>query len=1066
VLEPLPPSLPLPPPPVAPVTGAVPPIARSLARAQRRIGELRLQTLSFQMVAILLVLAWPLLALLGRFPALQPAVVVGVPLFWFGGILWFGPLWLRRHASSEEDVARRLTAHDSRLASSLVTAVQLERALESPDAQFSTALARAHIQAAAQEAAGIDLGEAFPRRPVYRAARWALAAFVLLGVEGLFGGHAMVLGLQALLGRHAQGDTAIAEHLAEPITYDIALTYQYPAYTGLPPKTVAGTTGEISAPAGTEVHLATRADRDVVGAALAMGEQLQPLTVLGKRDLTGTLLVHKPGSYRFRFLDAHGKTVAEGPPIPIAVEADAPPKVTLLSPAPEVEVDPRGEVTLRYDAIDDFGLQSLELVYRIGGAPEQRQNLKTDAAATKHLSGDYHWSMAGLALSAGDRVTYRVEARDTDTVNGPKAGKSRDQVLKTYSEAEHHRQALERVSHLWEAMIAQLAVNLDAPDRTAPASFKAADGTGAPATRWLTEATRTEVDDAAEKLVQIIGGAAVDLRKDRSSPKELSRALANIAATFGASTSALRDARSALERWSRPGVPDPSATRRLKLAAENQIAELERDTIYLEKLLDHRRIEDLLALSKDLAAKRRDLSALIERYQKAPDEKTKAAIQNEIARLKERIGELMQRMAELSRNISDEHMNQDALAQMHQTESMLSKLDKIQQLMNEGKVDEAMKELQKLGDQMDQMQKGLNQAKGGFDQRQDPELARQFGEVTDKLSQLSKDQRALEHESRALKSQGQKDLQKQLQDKGEDFSKALRQKVAAAKSKLDPLMSGPGLGRDSESAQQAQESIEQLDRALAGKDYDAAAEEAARALALAQGLEGDLKFEATRAKRFPALSGADAAGLEKSAEQARQTTTPLAEVKKELDQLFPRGAQALPPEQRQKLSQLEKKQQGLRQEQQQLQQQMEQLNQKAPIFSPKMKGQMQGAGQEMGSAQQSMGERDPNGAASHAGEAASKLEQVAQGMKDARKGSGGGGGGGLMLPAPDGEGDPDSQDGPPGREQREHEAVEIPGAPSQSGAEQYRKELMDAMKQGAPARYKDQVKKYYEEIVK
>jgi uncharacterized phage infection (PIP) family protein YhgE len=189
-------------------------------------------------------------------------------------------------------------------------------------------------------------------------------------------------------------------------------------------------------------------------------------------------------------------------------------------------------------------------------------------------------------------------------------------------------------------------------------------------------------------------------------------------------------------------------------------------------------------------------------------------------------------------------------------------------------------------------------------------------------------------------------------------------------------------------------------------------------------------------------------------------------VKKELDQLFPRGAQALPPEQRQKLSQLEKKQQGLRQEQQQLQQQMEQLNQKAPIFSPKMKGQMQGAGQEMGSAQQSMGERDPNGAASHAGEAASKLEQVAQGMKDARKGSGGGGGGGLMLPAPDGEGDPDSQDGPPGREQREHEAVEIPGAPSQSGAEQYRKELMDAMKQGAPARYKDQVKKYYEEIVK
>jgi hypothetical protein len=44
------------------------------------------------------------------------------------------------------------------------------------------------------------------------------------------------------------------------------------------------------------------------------------------------------------------------------------------------------------------------------------------------------------------------------------------------------------------------------------------------------------------------------------------------------------------------------------------------------------------------------------------------------------------------------------------------------------------------------------------------------------------------------------------------------------------------------------------------------------------------------------------------------------------------------------------------------------------------------------------------------------------------------------------------------------EPVPIPG-PDQAPKE-FRKDLLDAMKQGAPEKYKDQVKRYYEELVK
>jgi hypothetical protein len=46
------------------------------------------------------------------------------------------------------------------------------------------------------------------------------------------------------------------------------------------------------------------------------------------------------------------------------------------------------------------------------------------------------------------------------------------------------------------------------------------------------------------------------------------------------------------------------------------------------------------------------------------------------------------------------------------------------------------------------------------------------------------------------------------------------------------------------------------------------------------------------------------------------------------------------------------------------------------------------------------------------------------------------------------------------------EKVEIPEEDPNAAPREFRKDVMDAMKQGAPDRYKDQNKKYYEELVK
>ena len=64
---------------------------------------------------------------------------------------------------------------------------------------------------------------------------------------------------------------------------------------------------------------------------------------------------------------------------------------------------------------------------------------------------------------------------------------------------------------------------------------------------------------------------------------------------------------------------------------------------------------------------------------------------------------------------------------------------------------------------------------------------------------------------------------------------------------------------------------------------------------------------------------------------------------------------------------------------------------------------------------------------------------------------------------PQGEGD--QEDGEQSDSMR-HDHVDIPDAESSRAPAEFRKELLDAMKQAPPEKYKERVKQYYEELVK
>jgi hypothetical protein len=63
-------------------------------------------------------------------------------------------------------------------------------------------------------------------------------------------------------------------------------------------------------------------------------------------------------------------------------------------------------------------------------------------------------------------------------------------------------------------------------------------------------------------------------------------------------------------------------------------------------------------------------------------------------------------------------------------------------------------------------------------------------------------------------------------------------------------------------------------------------------------------------------------------------------------------------------------------------------------------------------------------------------------------------------------GESDGESGDDEGQNASREKIEIPEQDQRQSAKEFRNDLLKAMKQGTPDKYKEQVKEYYEELVK
>jgi hypothetical protein len=934
--------------------------------------------------------------------------------------------------------------------SELLSSVEL--AQEHAEGVSTELLSLLHVRAAAS-AQKLDPRRALPASSL----RWPMAALAGCAAVWMVAAWVAPRHVSQGLARLWRGESGAPPVELSPIAGDLSITYLYPAYTGLPPRTEEGSAGDLRAPRGTEVRIAARADRDLAQAFAVVNGAAVKLDAAGQghRQLSGSFQLTQTGTWSLRFADARGRTIAQGPSRPVEIVADQAPQVTIEAPKQAVlEVDPQGQVQIAWSAADDYGLTQVSLVYQRAGGKEERVSLQAPPAPARRLRGGHTWELAPLKLRAGDKVSYHLEAKDNDAVDGPQRGVSATQAIKVFSAAEHSRESLIRAQALWERLVALAADRMEE---------KPAPGDAAAASAWYAQTAQKDRD--ARALSQELYSAGSELLKDKLAPRAVGRALRYASTGLGPAIQRTSLARAPL---SRGASGRDGAVRSFAGALQNEIREEEKDILYLEDLLDRARLDAMQELGKELAASRRELARLAEKLRKAPDDATRKELLSEVERMRERIQDLMSRMQEMAKGIQDEHLNQEAAQSMERQQDLLGQLSDIQKKLQSGKIDDALKELDKLSQQLEKLEKDLQQKAGQEQGGQYAQEAKALREAASKLKELQQKEQELEKRTAQLRREMHKDAQKKFDQKGgKALAQELKQKAEAARkaiAQIDPRVA-EHLGLE-DTLDMAQGRASDLSRALDAGDFDEALDLAERSERAVETLQGRLSMEDQVAQRYPGFSR-DPAGVRKGLRAAGDAQQPLQQIVQQLQDALPREGQGVSQEQMQRMRQQAQEQGRLKDQLGKVREQLGEVGRKVPIFGPQHEQMLQQAQEGMQGAEQRLYRAEPRGAQAGEEQALEKLSQFQDAMeKMAQQAGKGQGQGGMPMPwgEPSGE-DGDQNDGPESDGVR-HDRVEIPDAESSRAPAEFRKELLDAMKQAAPEKYKERVKQYYEELVK
>jgi hypothetical protein len=801
-----------------------------------------------------------------------------------------------------------------------------------------------------------------------------------------------------------------------PLVGDITITLTPPAYSRRAPTTMPSTSGDFRALAGTKARDRHDHRRSSRPPARAISSSAAPPTRPPRRSWcrwcrpsTGSRpssWSDGPARYRFQLETAQKHRRVEMGAHVIDLEPDAIPTVELYAPADELDVTNMKRIELAYVAEDDFGVTAVELVWDIAGKIDKKP-IASLADAPTRAQGKLVWDLAEMTLPPGAEVSYHLEVVDNDTVDGPHRGLSRPFKLRVFSPRERHEQNLARQAELAEHLIAQLGQRLTVTDGEVP---------------------REELHRGLDELTVLAGTLAAAFADDPLADPALRKVIAEL-------RDRLTKLLGAEERLLDPPGKKPARPgAKLGPLDKQLVAELEDDAILLADWLEREQLEGLLDIADELDAHQKRLAELLAEYARTGDDKLKAEIARELHAIDQRLAELGRARAQVAEDVLDQFVHADAMAEKDVGNCM----DEVEALVAKGDAAGATAALercrQRTAAAAQSMEGALHQLRG--DRMSDAE--KKLDELMDELADVAGDQADIAAEADKIFERYAERADELMRDLGKDAQHRLGGLVDKLKDRLAAVP-------DSGLTPFAREELEIVDKRLADLERMLDDGDVAEALGMAKQAADSLD---TVAGELDAAMADDPsspfAQATTDAIDAVERARPLAKrLVDELGDLTPSPDRILGDDDKRRLDALRRRQAGNRDRAKALVENAKGADGVPGDAASAIEDRVGEATGPMTQAEKRMGGRDPSGARDAARSAADALAKARQEAQKAARQAQAQGDGAL------GE-----------------EPVRIPGADQYVAPEEFRQELLEGMKKKAPTGYDEQLRRYYEDLIR
>jgi len=791
----------------------------------------------------------------------------------------------------------------------------------------------------------------------------------------------------------------------------------FPSYSNLQSITRYDDRRVIEALKGTVVRITVENRIDAEKAYLIVGNVRQDMSRDG-RTFKGELNVSENCQMRMDFFKRSIKYSSND--FRIKVIPDENPEIFLTGPEPllrgSMDATADRKIQLSYSAVDDYGVKAIYIVVSFADGKEKSFKIRDVVPSLTETSGDYVWDYSELSRYIQGDLMFAIEAEDNDTVSGPKRNRTRFYKILLPKSSQSFIKEIGSLKAIRSGMLRLLSLDLTYSDLE----------------HYVRERNEARI---SSEIFENMDRFLVERDKKEALYKELARMKAELGHFHNTITSVIKQYRRRNE-----GSP-PSI---LKDLIEQETISLEKNILILQELIEDVVYNSLSRLSKEISGLRDELKSLVNKYEETKDEELRLRIIAVMSLLEERIKEYREMEGELAKTFSDVNINKKALDNLSQSAGDIARsLSKLKEKLSQD-------DLGAFKERLSELDRMVSDMEGGFSSMLSNLSTEKYKELMDSLKGIAADIEEIINEERKVSSElagMEGDIRRRQYDA---ISKELNRRIEEIIALIENLKSDISKNahivkkntrnmREYETLVESQSLLTEIESLLKARQIFDSLSVANQVVSKLEWIKS-VSMYFSNSKEYQIVS--------------EDFYTKGQRIRDKIKEIIDSTRASLSQEEKKRLSDLLKRQDGISKRTSDLLKNLQRLNSEFGSAFDKLTSSVMGAEGAMRQASVSMGNRNIPLARSNADESISRLDEAMKEiskMKSRRTR--------MLSSSEDGEGE--------GRRERIRTAdVQLPKKEDFKPDEKMRDEIIRALKEEDIKGFEDSIKRYYEEILK